>query len=93
MLAPGFVQALVTYADTIGDNGVATITAEFNRYFALVTSGNGKTMITTAVNGKSFDFQINATAEELFAAFGEALREINGTKIGRTYADFSQLQR
>lgn len=96
MLAPGFVQALVTYAEVNGDAGLQDLRDQFNALFAMVTSGQGSAIISTASSGKSFGYQVNATAEELFAAFSEALRECDPDvtqKVPQTYAGFSCLDR
>jgi hypothetical protein len=93
MIPAGFVQALVTYATVKGSAGVAEINTQFDALFARVTATGGKTLISSAINGKNYGYQINTTTEELMGAFGEAIREINGDRVVCTRADFSALQR
>jgi hypothetical protein len=95
MLPPGFVQALVTYAET-ADNGADEINADFTALYAKIKAGQGKTLVNSAPGGKSFGYQVNTTVEELFAGYAEALRQMSddgSTGIVATYADFSQLER
>jgi hypothetical protein len=94
LIPPGFVQALITYADVNGDAGV--ITTEFNALYARIKAGEGAAIVSTSVNGKSFGYEVTVTVEELFSAYGEALRQLKDDASGATvatYADFSQLQR
>ena len=88
-----FVAALVTYATTLAAVGRQQILDEFVELFARVNAGEGTQLVNSSVNGKSFGFQVNMTVEEKFAAFGEAIREIDDVGATCTYADFSCLQR
>lgn len=92
-IPPGFVQALITYAELGGSAAEQEIKDEFTALFARVNANEGKEVIATSVNGKYFGFEVSTTVEEKFAAFGEALKEINGDAVPQTYADFSCLQR
>jgi hypothetical protein len=93
MVPPGFKAALVTYADAKGALGLQQISDEFDTLFARITQRRGKELVTSSINGKACGFQVNCTVEELFAVFGEALRDISGDRIVCTNPDFSQLQR
>lgn len=96
MLPQSFVQSLVTYADVNGTTGLQEIKDQFNALYARVKAGEGGAIISSSVNGKSFDYAGTATVEELFAAYGDALRQLSDDSTGAvvaTYADFSQLQR
>lgn len=94
LLPPGFVAALVTYAETIGST--QDLQDEFECLFTRIKAGEGSAIVSTSTNGKSFGYEVTVTVEELFAAYGEALRQLNDDAGGATpctYADFSQLQR
>lgn len=96
LIPPGFVQALITYADVNGDDGAAEIETQFNALFARIKAGEGSAIVNTSVNGKSFGYEVTVTVEELFTAYGEAVRQIKDDASGQvvaSYADFSQLQR
>ncbi len=96
LIPPGFVQALVTYVDVNGDDGVLEIENEFNALYARIKAGEGSAVVSTSTNGKAFGYEVTVTVEELFAAYAEALRQINDDASGgivATYADFSDLQR
>lgn len=94
LIPPGFVQALVTYAEVAG--GTQELKNEFETLFTRIKSGEGSAIVSTSVNGKSFGYEVTVTVEELFSAYGEALRQLNDDASGQvvcTYADFSRLQR
>lgn len=93
MIPAGYVQALVTYADVLGDTGEAVITEEFQSLFTKMQAGEGKELINSNVNGRAYGFTVSMTVEEKFTAFGEALKQINGTSVVTTYAAFPCLQR
>lgn len=92
MIPDGFVNSLVLYAQAKGATAKLAIETELDALFAKVNAGDGSQLITASVNGKNFSKQINMTVQEKFTAYSEALREINGDKITRTYADFSRVQ-
>lgn len=97
MIPPGYVQALVTYADVKGTIGLQEIRDTFDLLFEQIGAGKGKQLISSSFSGKTFGFQVNMSVEEKFAAFGEALRQLEDSTgagaIPQTYADFSGLQR
>jgi hypothetical protein len=90
-----FVQALVTYAD-LTPGGIDELKTQFTALFARINAGEGDSIVSTSVNGKSFGYEVSVTVHELFAAYGQALRELANDVTGAvvaTYADFSQLRR
>ena len=91
---PTYVQGLVTYAEARGDLGKQKLLDLHERLFERIEKNEGKELVNSSINGKSFGFQVNMTVEEQFAAVGEAVRELTGDdKVTQTYADFTGLQR
>jgi hypothetical protein len=90
MLPPGYTDAIVTYASRKGPAGVQAVSDEFDSLFAEIVAGNGKSLISSGVNGKSFGWTVSITVEEKFAAFGDAMNRLNDSPV-TTYPDFSQI--
>jgi hypothetical protein len=82
---PRFVNALVTYADVKGDS--SDIEAEFDALFQRISSNSdaGKALVSASINGKSFGYELTISAEDKFAAIGEALRIIKGLNVQVSY--------
>ena len=92
VIPEGFVEALILYAD-MGDEGADEIRDQFKSLYDQVKSGNGKQLVTSAINGKNFGFQVSMTVEEAFACYARALKEIDGTLVPITYGAFYGLTR
>lgn len=88
---PGYVDALVTYAETSGS--VGELEGELAVLFRRMQDNDGKEIIASTINGKYFGFQVSLTVEEKFSAFAQAIRILNGNSAVCTYANFSGLQR
>ena len=84
------------YADVKGAPGLQELSDLFDNLFGQVNCGNGKTLVSHSINGKSYGWAVNTTVQEAFSAVGEALRQLKTDSAGavvQTSADFSQLQR
>jgi hypothetical protein len=92
MIPYGFVQALVYYAEQL--DSIDDLEAWRDELYDKIRNGDGKTLINSSVNGKSFGWDVasSLTVQDTFYAVVNAIQEFNG-KITTTYADFSGLQR
>lgn len=88
----GFVQALVDYAEAIGD--VAPLEEQRDALYERIAAGESGALISSAVNGKTFGFSPTAlTVEEKFQAFSQAVKEFKGQVVTTTYGAFNGIQR
>jgi hypothetical protein len=87
-----FTQALINYAEQIDD--VTPLETERDALFIRLTSGeDGKTLVNSSVNGKSYGWQITPlTLEEKFQAFVNAIKAFNAGAgdSAVTFPDFSR---
>jgi|GEM_PF-5266190 hypothetical protein len=92
MIPEGFVQALVDYAEAIGDSSV--LETERDKLYARIAAGESGALVNSTINGKTFGWSASTmTVEEKFQAFVQALKILGGTAVSTTYAAFSCLQR
>lgn len=89
---PGYVQALVDYAEIFGAEAVQRIKDEIELLFARVNAEEGKAIVNSAVNGKNFGFEVTMTVEQKFTAFVQAYKLLTGDAGNSivTFIDFSQ---
>jgi len=92
VIPEGFVAALILYADA-GQAGADEIRAQFSALYDLMKAGNGKTLVSSAINGKNFGFSVSMSVEEAFSSYAAALKEIDGTIVPITYGGFYGLTR
>jgi hypothetical protein len=78
MIPDGYVQSLVTYADTFGTVGKQEIKDELKLLFERMQEEEGTAVVNSAVSGKNFGFQVTMTVEEKFTAFAAAWKVIDG---------------
>lgn len=62
-----------------------------NTAFAKLQNGEGKTLVSSSLNGKSFSYQVHSSATEVFAASSFAIRKYNRGLIRSTETDFSKI--
>jgi hypothetical protein len=82
-----FVTALLEICEEEGN----TVTVESIRNKALekLAAGELKSLVSSTINGKAFNFQINLPAHELFSQASEAIRLFNRGINRSTEMDFS----
>ncbi len=90
MDSAAFINALVEYAEQIDD--VTPLETQRDALWTRMLAGEGKTLINTSVNGKSFGFFMQVTVEDQFAAFVQAIKIYNAGagSSPMTFIDFSQ---
>jgi hypothetical protein len=62
-----------------------------NKALEKIAAGEGKALVASSVNGKSFSFTLNTSAEKLFVACSAAIREYNNGLITTVVNDLSGL--
>ena len=91
-LPSGFVQALVDYAEAIGD--VTPLEEQRDELYQRIAGGEAGALINSTVNGKTFGFSLQTmTVEEKFTAFVQAIKEFKGERATTTYGSFMGIQR
>jgi hypothetical protein len=83
-----YVRALVLWAK-LSPTGLADLRAEFMRLYDEAKTGNGKTLTSTTVNGKSAGWSIQMTTEQKFTAVAEALQILTRSAKTRTQASIA----
>lgn len=86
-----YTQALVRYAEQI--NSITPLETERDALFAKLTGGtDGKSLVNSGVNGKTFGWQVNLTLEDKFRAFVDAITIFNNVAGDSpiTFPDFSR---
>jgi hypothetical protein len=71
------------------ESSTASVEAIRNKAFEKLAVGEMKSLISSTVNGKSFNFNISMAADELFSQASEAIRLYNSGIIRSTEPDFS----
>ncbi len=89
MISTSFIEAL---ADAHSDGIIDLNTLRATCLSAIAAGGGSVSFITTAgLNGKTAQQECNMPADQLLTAVNAALRIVNGTHVGITYVDFSQM--
>jgi hypothetical protein len=91
MIPGGYIQSLVDYAEIFGALGTQQIKDEITTLFAQMNAEEGKAIVNSGLNGKSFGFQVTMTVEEKFTAFVRAYKILAGAEGSSpiTFLDFS----
>lgn len=84
-----FVRAL--YDIAVEDGNTSQLEAIRNLCFQKLAVGEAKSLVSSSVNGKSFSFAIQKSADVLFAETAEAIRLFNYGSQPATELDFSQI--
>jgi hypothetical protein len=71
------------------EQSTASIEALRNKAFAKLAAGEGKSLISSTLNGKSLSYQISTSATELFTAATYAIKRYNQGQITVIETDFS----
>lgn len=87
MASSTFVRALVQIAEEEGNT--ASLEEIRNKAFEKISQGESKTLISSSVQGKSFNFSLSKSADILFAEVSEAIRIYNQGTNSFTVLDFS----
>jgi hypothetical protein len=91
-----YVSSLVRYAKPRGAAGKQKLLDLHETLFERIEKNQGKELVNSSINGKTFGFQVTMTVEEQFGAIGDALAELDpadaDAKIVCTRADFRGLQ-
>ncbi len=91
-VAKGLVDSLVEYAIAIDD--VTPLEEERDAIFLKMKNGDdGRTLISSSINGKYFGAEVTMSLEEKFVAFVQAIKIFKGDAVVRTYPNFSGLIR
>ena len=94
MIPQGYVQGLVAIAEE-ADSKITLqhLRDERDTLFKLICERRGKSLVSSSVNGKTFQFAESMTVAEAFAAISDAIAQLAGTKTPTTYANFNCLLR
>lgn len=84
-----FSRALLSII--IEENSTISVERIRNAAFEKLASGEGKSLVSSSINGKSFSYNINMPASDLFTAADVAIRHFNKGVITATTVDFSNL--
>lgn len=84
-----FARALLEIARE--ENSTVSIEVIRNKAFEKLAGGEGKSLVSTSLNGKSFNYNINLPASDLFTAATWAIRQFHKGVITASSVDFSNL--
>jgi hypothetical protein len=82
-----FARALLEICNEEGNT--TSIESIRNAAFAKIASGEVKSLISSTLNGKSFNYQISLAADVVFTAATWAIRQFNKGVIVATQVDFT----
>ncbi len=84
-----FARAL--YDICLEEGNTSSIETIRNAAFVKIQGGEVKSLVSSSLNGKSFNFNISKPADELFAAASWAIRQFNNGVVKATSFDFSDI--
>jgi len=87
MASNSFILALVQIAEEEGST--VSLEAIRNKAFEKIAGGEAKTLVSSSIQGKSFNFNLSKSADVLFAEVSEAIRIYNEGANSYSVLDFS----
>jgi hypothetical protein len=82
-----FSEAL--YQICLEEESTATVEGIRNLALSKIAGGEGKSLVSSSINGKSFSFNISKTADVLFQEASQAIVAYRGGRYTATQPDFS----
>jgi len=79
------------YNLAVEEGNTVTLEAIRNAALSKILGGEAKSLVSSSINGKSFNFSISKPADQLFAEASQAIIAYRGGRYTATEADFSNI--